>query len=106
MAGGWWGSVGDVGTFHSICDTDVELSHERKVAIGKGYAHNFVFSNDQIPIGLKFSVKILKEVSHSVVPYVSPISSSFTHRTSNVPYKAGGAVHVVHYCLFFVQADS
>ena len=105
MAGGWWGSVGDVGTFHSICDTNVELSHERKVAIGKGYEHNFVFSNDQISIGLKFSVKILKETSNSL-PYVSPISSSFTPRTSNIPYKAEGAVHVVHYCLFFVQADS
>ena len=89
-----------------MCDTNIELSHERRVAIGKGYTHNFVFSNDQIPVGLKFSVKILKELSRSRVPYVSPISSSFTPRTSNVPYKAGGAVHVVQYCLFFVQADS
>ena len=69
-------AAGDVGTFtfHPICGADVELSKEKRVAIGKGYGHNFAFSNDPIPIGLQFSVKILKKSFRCI--YVSPISAS------------------------------
>ena len=51
---------GRVGRFHPKCSSGVVLSEDRRVARGKGY-YDFVFSNDPIPIGVQFSVKILKK---------------------------------------------
>lgn len=49
-----------VGKFHSTCGTGVELSDERRIAsCGKNFS-TFSFSHEQIPIGLDFSVNILK----------------------------------------------
>ena len=75
-----------VGKFHPRCGAKVELSNENRVACGKGVASCFAFSNDQIPIGLQFSVKILQQTS-----IVSPISASSRPHTSDAPYIAGGA---------------
>ena len=85
------------GAFHPKCSANVKLSNERRVASGKT-SPAFTFSKDQIPTGLQFSVKILQQ---SFV-YVSPMSASSRLHTSDAPYIAGGAVHVVHCCLFFV----
>ena len=90
---------GRVGRFHPKCSRRVVLSEDRRVAKGKGIG--YVFSNDQIPIGLQFSVKIL----HKGSAYVSPLSASSRPHPSAAPYTAGGAVHVVHCCLFFVYCD-
>ena len=89
--------------FNAKCGQGIEFSQERRVASGKGLhgLDNFAFSNDQIPIGLQFSVKILDKGS----AYVSPISASSRPPTSDAPYTVGGAVHVVHCCLFFVYRD-
>ena len=88
-----------VGRFHPKCSSDVALSEDRKVASGEDN-DNFAFTNDSIPIGLQFSVKILQKGSD----YVSPIIA-FRPHPSAAPYTAGGAVHVVHCCLFFVYCD-
>ena len=89
-----------MGRFHPKCSSSVVLSDDRRVAEGKFYI-DFVFSNDPIPIGLQFSVKILQKGS----AYVSPLSASSRSHPSAAPYTAGGAVHVVHCCLFFVYCD-
>ena len=86
-----------VGQFNAKCGWGIEFSHDRRVASGKGFAA-FAFSNDSFSIGFQFSVKILQQSSI----YVSPISASSRPQTSDAPYTAGGAVHVVHCCLFFV----
>ena len=91
---------GRVGKFHPKCSPSIELSEDRRVASGKGYSGSFVFSNDPIPIGLQFSVKILQKSSF----FVSPIIA-FRPHPSAAPYTAGGAVHLVHCCLFFVYCD-
>ena len=85
---------GRVGRFHPKCSWSVVLSEDRRAAEGKGIG--YVFSNDQIPIGLQFSVKILQN------GYVSLLSASSRPHPSAAPYTVGGAVHVVHCCLFFV----
>ena len=90
-----------VGRFHPKCSSDVVLSEDRRVASGVGFDNCFVFSNDPIPIGLQFSVKILQKGFANV----SPISASSRPHPSAAPYTAGGAVHVVHCCLFFVYCD-
>ena len=90
-----------VGQFNAKCGEGIEFSHDRRVAIGKEYGHNFAFSNDSFSIGFQFSVKILKQSS----VFVSPISASSRPQTSDAPYTAGGAVRVVHCCLFFVYCD-
>ena len=92
---------GRVGRFHPECSSDVVLSEDRRVANGKGHT-NYVFSNDPIPIGLQFSVKILQKG----FAIVSPLSASSRPHPSAAPYTAGGAVHVVHCCLFFVYCDN
>ena len=91
-----------VGKFNANCGRDIEFSNERRVAIGKGRnaIHSVAFSNDQIPIGLQFSVKILQDSL-----FVSPISTSSRPPTSDAAHTTGGAVHVVHCCLFFVYCD-
>ena len=91
-----------VGKFNANCGRDIEFSNERRVARGKGRnaIHSVAFSNDPIPIGLQFSVKILEDSL-----FVSPISTSSRPHTSDAPYTAGSAVHVVHCCLFFVYYD-
>ena len=91
---------GRVGRFHPKCSSSVVLSENRRVAKGKGNI-DFVFSNDPIPIGLQFSVKILQKG----FAIVSPLSASSRPHPSAAPYTAGGAVHVVHCCLFFVYCD-
>ena len=101
----WAGTMADsgerrVGRFHSKCSSGVELSKDRRVAKGKGKVE-FVFSNDPIPIGLQFSVKIFQKG----FAIVSPLSASSRPHPSAAPYTAGGAVHVVHCCLFFVYCD-
>ena len=90
------------GRFHPKCSSGVALNEDRRVARGKDYLINcFAFSNDPIPIGLQFSVKILQKGSANV----SPLSASSRPHPSAAPYTAGGAVHVVHCCLFFVYCD-
>ena len=71
---------GRVGRFHPKCSTTVEFSKYRRVAKGKGY-YDFVFSIDSIPIGLRFSVKILQ----SGFAYVSPLSASSRPHPSAAP---------------------
>ena len=92
---------GRVGTFHTKCSQSVVLSEGRRIARGGGNASQFAFSKEQILIGLQFSVKILQEAPL----YVSPISASSRPHPSGAPYTAGGAVDVVHCCLFFVYCD-
>ena len=92
-----------VGKFNANCGRGIKLSHDGRVASGNytSSVANIAFSNDQIPIGLQFSVKILRKSYRRV----SPISTSSRPHTSDAPYTAGGAVHVVHCCLFFVYCD-
>ena len=90
-----------MGRFHPKCSSSVVLSEDRRLARGKGLDNCFVLSNDPIPIGLQFSVKILRKGSR----YVGPISASSRPRPSAAPYTAGGPVHVVHCYLFFVYCD-
>ena len=68
-----------MGTFHSKCSQGVVLSEGRRVARGERIGSQFAFSNDPIPIGLKFSVKILQKGSR----YVSPISASIPHSSEH-----------------------
>ena len=85
--------------FHWSCGQGITLSEDRRTADG-GRKHSNVygaFSNDPIPNGLQFSVKILE-----TSPHVSPLSASSRPHPSAASYTAGGAVHVVHCCLFFV----
>ena len=92
---------GREGRFHPKCSSGVVLSEDRRVARGIPYSGSYVFSNDPIPIGLQFSVKILQQG----FAYVSSLSASSRPHPSAAPYTAGGAVHVVHCCLFFVFCD-
>ena len=88
---------GRVGRFHPKCSPNVVLSKGRSVAVRpRGVHYYYVFSNDPIPTGLQFSVKILQKRSSCV----SPLSASSRPHPSDAPYTAGGAVHVVHCCLF------
>ena len=54
------GGEGRVGRFHPKCSSSVVFSEYRRVASGKSIlpTTTFAFSNDPIPIGLQFSVKI------------------------------------------------
>ena len=79
-----------VGKFNAKCGRGIEFSRDRRVAWSKGYQDTFAFSNDQIPIGLQFSVKMLEKGS----VFVSPINASSRPPTSDAPCSAGGAVHV------------
>ena len=60
---------GQVGRFHPKCSSGIELSEDRKIASGKGYDSCYVFSNDPIPIGLQFSLKILQKDRIMVSPF-------------------------------------
>ena len=65
-----------LGKFHPNCGKAVNLSKDRGIASGYyTYAFCVAFSNDPIPIGLKFSVKILQ---HNSLPVVSLITASST----------------------------
>ena len=76
----------------------VTLTKDRRTASGRGmFGCRVVFSNDPISNELKFAVKVLQEGS-----LVSPISATSIPHTLDAPYMAGGAVHVIHCCLFFV----
>ena len=101
MAASTNGDARSYGKFHPKCERNVTLSEDRRIASGKlgSGALPIAFSNDPIPIGIQFSVKILQQGI-----FVSPISASSRPHTSDAPYTAGGAVHVVHCCLFFVRS--
>ena len=101
MAASTNGDARSYGKFHPKCQRNVTLSEDRRIAsekFGLG-AVPVAFSSDQIPIGIKFSVKILQQGF-----LVSPISTSSRPHTSDAPYTAAGAVHVVHCCPFFVRS--
>ena len=57
-----------LGTFHHKCGKDIKLSKDRRIASGKGSTSYPApaFSNDPIPNGMKFSIKILQKSSESV----------------------------------------
>ena len=61
-------------------------------------ASSITLSN--VPEGLNFLLNIL----HKGFSNVSLSSTPSRPQTSDTPYKAGGAVHVVGCCLFFVQS--
>ena len=87
-----------LGKFHPKCGNGVTLSEDRRTASGGIRSeHCAAFSNDPIPKGLKFSVKISQKSSI----YVSPISAASIPHTLDAPYMAGGAVHVIHCCLLY-----
>ena len=94
------GDARSYGKFHPKCQGGVTLSKDRRIASEKrgSGAFSIAFSNNPISEGLKFSVKILQN------SLVSPISASSRPHTSDAPYTAGGAVHVVHCCPFFVRS--
>ena len=54
------GGEGRVGRFHPKCSSGVVFREDRRVASGKSIllTTTFAFSNDPIPIGLQFSVKM------------------------------------------------
>ena len=87
-----------LGKFHPKCGNGATLSEDRRTASGGSRLGLCVaFSNDPIPRGLKFSVKIVQEAR----AYVSPISAASIPHTLDAPYMAGGAVHVIHCCLLY-----
>ena len=91
-------SAPNVGKFHPKCGNGVTLSKDRRTASGDSVVDLCVaLSNDPIPNTFKFSVKVLQEGF-----FVSPISAASIPHTLDAPYMAGGAVHVIHCCLFFV----
>lgn len=56
-----------VGNFHPRCGEGIELSEDRRIADGnESSSCTLAFSNDPIPNGMKFSVKILKPGSYLV----------------------------------------
>ena len=87
----------NVGKFHPKCGKGVTLSKDRRTASGGFYGSCVAFSNDPIPNTFKFSLKVLQDGLS-----VSPISAASIPHTLDAPYMAGGAVHVIHCCLFFV----
>ena len=104
MAASTNGDARSYGKFHPKCQGGITLSENRRIASEKlaSGAVPIAFSNDQIPIGIQFSVKILQQ-SFFVSRKSDQYTSSRPH-TSDAPYTAGGAVHVVHCCLFFVRS--
>ena len=92
----------NVGKFHPKCGNGVTLSKDRRTASGDSFdwwQSCLAFSNDPIPNTFKFSVKVLQG---GMLYSVSPISAASIPHTLDAPYMAGGAVHVIHCCLFFV----
>ena len=85
-----------VGRFHPKCISCVVLSEDKRVASGKSLSYCYVSSNEAIPIGVQFSVKILQTSSS-----VSPISASFRPHPSDAPL----SLHGWRCCLFFVYCD-
>ena len=93
-----WGDMGNVGKFHPKCGEGVKFDKDRRTASGDVASELCVaLSNDPIPNTFKFSVKVLQKGS-----FVSPISAASIPHTLDAPYMAGGAVHVILCCLFFV----
>ena len=90
-------SAPNVAKFHPICGEGITLSKDRRTASGYSLGWRVAFSNDPILNTFKFSVKVLQDVY-----YVSPISAASIPHTLDSPHMAGGAVHVIHCCLFFV----
>ena len=79
MANGGTDNSAIPGKFHWICGQGITLSEDRRTADG-GRKHSNVygaFSNDPIPNGLQFSVKILE-----TSPHVSPMHPpNYAHQT-------------------------
>ena len=81
MAASTNGDARSYGKFHPKCQGGVTLSEDRRIAsrkLGSG-ADPMAFSNDPIPEGLKFSVKILQKGWKGLNFFaidVSPISAS------------------------------
>ena len=81
--------------FHTKCGKNVELSNDRRIASGKDcFADVLAFLNDPVPIEQKFSVKIFKEQRS----LCKSDQCTLRPHTSDAPYTAGGAVHVVRCC--------
>ena len=59
-----------VGKFHPKFGEGIELSEDKRIASGNEsvYSCTLAFSNDPIPNGVKFLVKILKQGSRRVSP--------------------------------------
>ena len=72
-----------LGKFHPKCRGDVTLSEDRRIASG-GIGFSIALSNDPIPIGVQFSVKILQKGFLCV----SPISAPSRPHTPDAPYTA------------------
>ena len=100
MASSTNGDARSYGKFHPKFQRNVTLSENRRIASEKFGLGAVAFSNDPIPIGIQFSVKTLQHEGF----LVSPTSTSSRPPTSYAPYTAGGAVRVVHCCLFFVRS--
>ena len=68
------------GQFHQKCGDTVVLSEGRRVASGSSVGRvSIAFSNDPIPKGVQFSVKVLQKGEGKVSPfkqYVSPLRSA------------------------------
>ena len=92
-------SAPNVGKFHPNRRFRVTLSEDRRTASTSRDSNSLclALSNDPIPSEVNFSVKVLEKGSD-----VSPISAASIPHTLDAPYMAGGAVHVIHCCLFFV----
>ena len=92
-------SAPNVAKFHPKCGEGVKLRKNRRTASGYGLGLCVAFSNGPIPNEFKFSVKVLLDC---LFTFVSPISAASIRHTLDAPYMAGGAVHVILCCLFFV----
>ena len=83
MAASTNGDVRSYGKFHPKCLGGVTLSEDRRIASGKlepgSGAVPIAFLNDQIPIGIQFSVKILQQGI-----FVSPISTFSRPHTPDI----------------------
>ena len=90
-------SAPNVAKFHSKCSGPITLSKDRRTASNCGdfLSFGFALSNDSIQN--TFKLKVLQKGFG-----VSPISAASIPHTLDAPYMAGGAVHVIHCCLFFV----
>ena len=91
------------GQFHPKCG-NVTLRKDRRIASASKYVFAIAFTNDPISFRQKYSVYSVK-ILQSCADFVSPISASSRPHPSDAPYTAGGAVDVVHCCLFFVRSD-
>ena len=96
-------STQNFGRFHSKCvGRNVKFLDQQRRSVSGYYPEELAvaFSEKPIPNGWKFSVRIFQDSLQAV----SPLSTSSRPHSSAEPYTAGGAVHVVHCCLFLVRS--